>query len=283
MKFLKKLRVHILLQKASKQKNLHKAIYYYRKILSITPEIVSVYNYIGLCYFELSDFKTAEQYFIEAISKFTNEFKSQYEIYYNLAFTYHQQESFKLASEYYEKAIQNNSNYPFSYKNYAYLLFNEKKYIKSLEMFKKYLTFERDGEVENNIGVIYEEIGKTTEAIKYYIKSIETDSHYIVSYLNLSDLYLEKKDTENALNLLLKGIESNPYSQHLFFKLSKLYHQEKEYQKSIEFGEKAVHFGSNPIEIHKILENSRKEIGDIEGALNERVIIDKLEKQKLLS
>ncbi|MBN2695096.1 tetratricopeptide repeat protein [bacterium] len=280
MRFFKQFRVHILLQKASKQKNLNKAILYYKKILSIDPKILSVYNYIGLCYFELSDFKNAENYFLEAISKFTPDFKSQYEVFYNLAFTYHQMESFELASKYYEKAISKNPDYPFSYKNYAYLLFSEKKYKESLEMFKRYLSFEKDAEVENNIAVIYEEMGKTSEAKRFYLKSIETNPKYVVSYLNLVDLYFEEKNIDEAFNILEKGKSSNPYSSDIFFKLSQLYYEQKDFQKSIEYGEKAIHFGANTVETHKLLEKSRFEIGDIEGAQNERQIIEKLEKQK---
>jgi len=195
-----------LLKKASKQ-GLNSAIMTYEKILKIDDSLPAVYNYIGLCYFELIDYENAKKYFIMAIDKFNDEFKSKYEVYYNLGFTFQSLQNFKDAEINYKLAINLNEDYRFTYKNYAYLLFQEKRYKDALDIFNKYNSFGEEAEIYNNIGIIYEELGKKAEAVKSYKKSIKLDETYALAYNNLGVLYLSDKKYNDAAKLFDDAIK----------------------------------------------------------------------------
>ncbi len=206
MEYFKKRKISKLLKKASKQ-GVNSAILTYHKILKLEPDLPAVYNYIGLCYFELTDYDNAEKNFLLSIEKFNDDFKSQYEVYYNLAFTYQSKQEYDKAEKYYKMSMNLNKDYIFTYKNYAYLLFQNKKYKDALNMFEKYNSFGEEAEVYNNIGIIYEELNNNKEAVKSYQKSILTDESYALAYNNLGVLYINEKKYDEAAKLFDKAIE----------------------------------------------------------------------------
>jgi len=167
MNFLNKFRISFLLKKASKQIDLNKAISIYLKILKIDSNLPAIYNYIGLCYFELKDYLNSEKYLLQSIEKFNENFKSQDEVFYNIAFCYHFQKKYTESEYYYQKVINLYPKYKYSYKNYGYLLVELKKYKEAINIFSKYLEFEKDAETLNNIGFIYDEMGKISKAIEF--------------------------------------------------------------------------------------------------------------------
>ena len=206
MEYFKKRKISKLLKKASRQ-GVNSAILTYHKILKLEPDLPAVYNYIGLCYFELTDYDNAEKNFLLSIEKFNDDFKSQYEVYYNLAFTYQSRQDYDKAEKYYKMSMNLNKDYKFTYKNYAYLLFQNKRYKDALNMFEKYNSFGEEAEVYNNIGIIYEELNNNKEAVKSYQKSILTDESYALAYNNLGVLYINEKKYDEAAKLFDKAIE----------------------------------------------------------------------------
>jgi len=240
MSYFKNIKISRLLNKASKQRDLYKAIDLYQKIIDIDPTFPVIYNYIGLCYFELNDYEKAESFFRKSIEKFNDNFKSKHEIYYNLAFALHSQNIYEEAEIFYKKSIKENPDYSFAYKNFAYLLFLEKKYKESLEMFKKYITYNEEAEAYNNIGIIYQEFNNDKEAIRYYNLAIETDDSYALAYNNLGAIYMEKKDYEKAAELFDKAIEKDKSLADAYNNLATINFMIKKYNLSLSLYQKAL-------------------------------------------
>ncbi len=240
MNIFKQRKINKLLKKASKQRDLYKAIEKYMQVLSIDDKLPAIYNYIALCYFELNDYKEAEEFFKKSINNFNEDFNSKEEVYYNLAFTLHSQGKNKEAEEFYKKAIEINKNYSFTYKNYAYLLFSEKRYKESLGMFNKYTNFVEDAETYNNIAIIYEELNNEQKAIEFYEKAISTDSEYALAYNNLGVLYMTNKDYKKAAELFDKAIEKDSSLCDAYNNLASINIMFKKYNLALELFKKAL-------------------------------------------
>jgi len=244
MGYFKNKKIARLLKKASKQ-GLNTAIATYNKIIKIDSELPSVYNYIGLCYFELTDYENAEKYFKLAIEKFNDDFKSQYEVYYNLGFTYQSMNNFSEAEKCYKKSMNLNDDYRFTYKNYGYLLFQNKEYKKSLNMFEKYNSFIEEAEVYNNIGIIYEEMGKKKLAIEAYEKSILTDKTYALAYNNLGVLYLNDKKYGDAGKLFDNAIKYDSSFVDAYNNYASVLVIDKQYNSALDLYRRALKINPN--------------------------------------
>jgi len=240
----KERKIKKLLKKASKQ-GLNSAIMTYNKILELDDSITAVYNYIGLCYFELIDYDSAEKYFLLSIEKFNDEFKSQHEVYYNLAFTLQSQNKNEEAEKYYKISMNLNKDYRFTYKNYAYLLFQEKRYKEALEMFERYNSFGEEAEVYNNIGIINEELGNKAKAVKSYEKSIEVDERYALAYNNLGVLYLNDKKYNDASKLFDDAIKFDSSLVDAYNNLASVFVLDKKYNAAISLYTKALKVSPN--------------------------------------
>jgi len=240
MSFFKNRKINKLLDKASKQKDLYRAVENYKKIIELDDSFPAIYNYIALCYFELNDYQLSEEYFKKAIEKFNDDFKSKVEVYYNLAFALHSQNKYKDAQKYYEKAIEEDPSYSFTYKNFGYLLFSDKQYKKALKTFKKFLTFNEDAETYNNIAIIYEELNNNKEAIKCYNLAIKTDNTYALAYNNLGAIYMAEKKYKKAGELFDKAIENDRSLVDAYNNLATINFIDKKYNLSLSLYQKAL-------------------------------------------
>lgn len=92
------------------------------------------YNYIGVCYYELEDWKNALKYFEMGVARFSLTKKEQYRLgrlYFNMGFCYYSLGNASDAVTYYEKAIASNdindSTLSYAYNNAAVLYYYQNK------------------------------------------------------------------------------------------------------------------------------------------------------------
>ncbi len=267
MKYFEKKKIAKLLKKASKQ-GLNSAIMTYNKVLKLNPDLPAVYNYIGLCYFELTDYNSAEKYFKLSVEKFNDDFESQYEVYYNLAFTYQSKQDLEKAEKYYKMSMNLNKDYKFTYKNYAYLLFQNKKYKDSLNMFEKYNSFGEEAEVYNNIGIIYEELGDFKKAIKSYEKSILIDDKYALAYNNLGVLYINEKKYDEASKLFDNAIKYDSSLVDAYNNYASILVIDKKYNSALDLYNRALKINPN----HSIILINLAKLYSYLGDLNNIII-----------
>ena len=282
MEYFKNRKIAKLLKKAAKQ-GVYSAIDTYNKILEINPDLPAVYNYIGLCYFELTDYEKAKKYFHDAIEKFTEDFKSQYEVYYNLAFSYHSLDEAEQAEKYYKMSMNLNKDYKFVYKNYGYLLFNLKRYKEALDMFEKYNSFGEEAEVFNNIGIIYEELNDNDKAIEYYEKAIKIDDKYALAYNNLGALYMSLKNYKKAAELFDSAIKHDVSLTDAYNNLATVFTIDEKYNAALALYEKALKINPrniiiliNKAKLHMKLNDLTNVVNTLKNVLKYGYSIDKI-------
>ncbi|HDR04395.1 MAG TPA: tetratricopeptide repeat protein [Candidatus Marinimicrobia bacterium] len=144
----------------------------------------------------------------DASKKIYNEILSEFpnfaEVYYLLAIMYLQDDDYKAAKMNFTKAAE--------------LAPTEDKYSKGLDaMLAKY--FQRGQESFK--------LGDYTTAEKYYRISLEIDSKYVNSYLQLGVLKQKQGDLDGAITCLQKGIEAKPEDVRIHYTLGLYYLQTK--------------------------------------------------------
>jgi tetratricopeptide (TPR) repeat protein len=83
-------------------------------------------------------------------------------------------------------------------------------------------------------------IGKTEEALIYLNKSIELNSEYSPSLLNLGGLYINEKKLDKAEKILKKAVELDGSNPDIHNNLGVVYSEKKEYKKAIKKFERAI-------------------------------------------
>ena len=187
-----------------------------KKLISENPNIVFLYNLLGLILAQQEKFDQALEYYQKGIEVDPN-FAM---IYNNLGLLYSLQKNDNVkAEEYYKKSIALNQKFPEPYNNLAVLYkstdrFNEaiKCYNKAIEINPKFV------HAYHNLGDIYTTLGKFTEAKKKFMEAIEVDPNYSASHRTLSRLikytdkdqhFLKLKDLYNKIDLQSKVNEKD--------------------------------------------------------------------------
>ena len=167
-------------------------------------------------------------------------------------------------------------------KDKALKYFQEKNYIKSLDLFKELsslepnnlnyliyislnLMFLKDFEkaevtllkiksINNNIaqlhfnlGVCYQHLKKYLKAIDAYKNAIAIDSMYSNAYINLGVLYSEINENDKALELYKRAIDQNICSEEILLNISNLYLNKNEFEKALVTSKKIL--SKNPTNV----------------------------------
>jgi Tfp pilus assembly protein PilF len=211
----------LLIKKAKEfmqQQQYEKAINKYREAVKMRPELPEPHNYIGICYFQLGEFRLARETFKKAIS-----LKPDFAYAYNnLGTAYYAQSHFDEAEEAFNEALKLNAKIASAYHNLGniYLARNERE--KAIEYYKKafqinpaYLAASQTniarveqyqkgkGEVEYSYACVLASIGKTDEALDHLEEAVKK---------GFSDWERIKNDPD------LQGLKDNPRFQKLIKK-----------------------------------------------------------------
>ncbi len=100
--------------------------------------------------------------------------------------------------------------------NMAMAYYSKKDYQKSLARFNEALRIQPETvlrpQIEKNVGLIYYDQGKISEAIAHFKKAVELNSLLYDAHLLLGECYLKIKDNENARKSLQTVIKLSPES-----------------------------------------------------------------------
>jgi len=118
------------------------------------------------------------------------------------------------AIEYYERGLKIDPNFAMIYNNLGLIFYNkgsyenykkaEKYYIKSLEKNNKI------PEPHTNLGNLYNVLGRIEEAIKCHKEAIKINPNFYYAYLNLSNIFVSIGNFSEAKNYLNDAIKINP-------------------------------------------------------------------------
>lgn len=126
--------------------------------------------------------------------------------------------------------------------SYTYLTVKQNNYWKSgLEIYKRTLEYTPNSYMAHtNLGDRYLNSGNKTEAIKEYLKAVNSNPRFLLSYFKLGELYFENGDQEAGEKMFLKAIETNPSRAETYYYLGNVYYSFDKIERSIGFLKKAI-------------------------------------------
>lgn len=189
--------------------------------------LADVYFGLGLCYDNLRQKdKAIENYELALKLGYNNP-----DCLYFLAYLYDEEEKdidafeTKMAMEYLERAINIAPDYVYPYvclgNIYARCEDNEK----ALTYFLKAKELDKDNVTNSdyNLAVTYDVLGNKKEALKYYLKELESPFPFKATYYNLGILYKDMKEYDKSLQYYLKAIEIDKEDFNAWYNLACLY------------------------------------------------------------
>mgnify|MGYP005838295997 CR=1 FL=1 len=152
------------------------AIEEYKKVLDKNPEMVQVYERIGISYYKIKDFDNAIKSFQELLKKVPDSKKALF----NLSAIYIEKNDLEEAQRYFKMIDESSISDPDLFYNFGLLSFKK---------------------------------GEIDEAISFFEKCILRDENYYEAHYQLGLAYANKGDLEKAKLYLQKVIEIKPNSE----------------------------------------------------------------------
>jgi len=132
-----------------------------------------------------------------------------YQAYNNLAMHYGLNNKWELAESEYKKSITVKPDSLEAHSNLADLYFKMGKFKESRSEYaivERMAPSNKAGEIQNNIGCVYEAEGKHDEALKRYNLALKFDPTLSFAHLNIAMINLKQGDLEAALQQTLKSL-----------------------------------------------------------------------------
>jgi tetratricopeptide (TPR) repeat protein len=135
-------------------------------------------------------------------------------LYNLLGLTYAGQQKFDEAIKFYERGIKVDPNFAMIYNNLGLIYFNKKssKNIKKAEnLYFKSIELDKNiAEPYNNLGTLYSSLSEYEKAESFFKKSISVNSKFAFAYYNLGTLLITTGNFSNAKKNLEQAIKLNP-------------------------------------------------------------------------
>jgi len=149
-------------------KNIHKSIDLFNKVVEIEPNLGEAYHYLGNAFKYLGEYKKAITYFKKAMKVKPNLAAS----YNSLGIIFKDQGKNSEALEHLKMAIKIEPNLLAAYNNLGILYMSMNKDEEAISCFKKTIKLNPKFSPSNyNLGKIYKKLKKFDEAIKYFEKA----------------------------------------------------------------------------------------------------------------
>ncbi|GAA4779457.1 hypothetical protein GCM10023231_02790 [Olivibacter ginsenosidimutans] len=127
-------------------------------------------------------------------------------------------------------------------------------YEEAYNMFSKVNLYNTEANVNHNLALLSERLGKKDEAIHLYNDFIKDKSSAKPGYiLTLSRLYLEEGDNNAAQNVLIKGRTFFPTNKDILFALLNLYASNGAYDAVVALADEAIAFEPESVSLNYLL------------------------------
>ena len=192
-----------------------------------------------------------------------------FEEIFNLAIKNHKNNNFKIAEQLYNKALNINSKSVDVHNNLG-ILFNQLgKFDQSIISYEKAIKINPDyAPAYNNLGFALNKLGKYKNAINCYEKVLQIKSNDVDALYNLANTFKELGEFKKAINFYENTLEINPNYLGALNNLGNTFKDLEEYSKAINCYEKAIKINPDYAPVYNNLANAYKELGDFNRAIN---------------
>ena len=182
------------------------------------------------------------------------------------------QEKFDGAITSYQDGLKLDPNFAMIYNNLGLLFFNKRSSIninKSEDFYKKSISLNSNiAEPHNNLGSLYNSIGKYDDAGKYFKNAIDIDQNFTVAHYNLGSLFITLGKFNDAKKSLKRAIELSPNfirAHRILSRIIKYSYKEKHLDELINLNKKANMISVNDqVELNFALGKAHEDIKEFD-------------------
>ena len=186
---------------------------------------------------------------------------------FELAVKNHQKNNIKDAQIYYRKVLELDPNYINALNNIGVIFQGLGKKQRAKECFEKAIKINPNyADAYYNLGNIFKDLGKNQKAKEFFEKAIEINPNYAEAYYNIGIIFKRLGKIEKAKECYKKAIELNPNYADAHYNLGNIFQEVGDLQKAKEFFEKAIEINPNVVMAYNNLGIIFKELGKIEKA-----------------
>lgn len=184
---------------------------------------------------------------IEQLEKGVSILNTYSDAFYHLGLAYKEKKDFPNAVKNFEAAMRNktwNDADFFIAAGVAYGM--NKQYEQSVATLNKALALKPgNAETYNNLGVYYDEWGKTDSSIWALNKAIELDGKSQSAFYNMGNTYAHKGDFNKAIEFYKKSLELNPDNVDAINNIGNSYASQKDFSNALNYFLKALEMDSS--------------------------------------
>jgi tetratricopeptide (TPR) repeat protein len=176
------------------------------------------------------------------------------------------------------KALKIHEGYFEPYFALGQLASYKKDYIKSIDLYKKAMTYNREYHfLYNNIGNNYFRLGQLDTAMKYLNTAIKMHPDYAEAYSNIGSVYFTRGMQKEAIDMYNKAIEYDPKYYDAYKNMGSAYGMMKDYNKAMDYFFKALKLKSTEPDLYAFIGMTYGFMGD---AANAKAYNDKAAQMK---
>ncbi len=182
--------------------------------------------------------------------------------YLNLALLYEENGRIDYAIETLENACKeyNDKDIWFHLGRLNLLLSNNNK---SVENFRKHLRVNpKNKRAYFYLGLNHEDLGKDSEALRYYRKCLHIDPYFVLPLLRSAHIYIKDNVLDKALGYLQKVEDYDPSIKSVYRDLALVYYKKTDFRNSYKYASKSLNMEPGNKKMQLVRSESRRNIGE---------------------
>ena len=252
-----------------KTKNFSKAEQLNKELISAHPQVVNLYNVLGLILTKQKKVDEAITYYEEGIKIDPN----YAVIHNNLGSSYQLKNNYSKAENCFRKSIDLDNKSPEPQNNLGNLYLELNKFQEAIECYKNAIKINHKFFVSHyNLGVIYKNIGEFDNAKKHLAEAVKLNTHFYTAHRILSQItkYTINNDHFNLLKKIYENLEIEKNQKtEIAFSLGKASEDIKDFKNAFQYYSDGNNLRRATVDFS--IENEKKEFGNIKKIFNENL------------
>lgn len=255
---------HMMGMLAAQQKNMHVAIEWFKKALSIKPDMPHVHNNLANAYMALEAYDKAEQHYKIAISIDS----TYHEAYHNLATLYYKQLKLDEAILHYGKVLEFQPDHVQTHYNLGLLFLKQKKIDEAIRQFNNVINIAPHMlEPYHQLANLYLLKEEYEKARAYYQEVLNIDPEHTDTLVNLGVLNIKLNKPQLAIDYFTKALAIDIDNFEARNNIAALFMQHNRHENALRHYKHLLKLSPNHIEAHYNIAVAYMALGHLDEAL----------------